>query len=285
MNNHRLQSQYLLRSLMTACLLSFSAMNATAHEPGARATYLANSAVMVASGETKVLFDPLFGEGFGIYPLVPAQTLTKIMKGQAPFDGIDAIFVSHVHGDHFAAADMIRYMQTHKDVHLFAPQQAITRMRDLAPEDMSIFERSSVFEIEPGGAPVQRSIDNIVVDAVPIPHAGNRPNIQNMVFRVTLDDRVTVMHMGDADTNDKDFAPYAAHWAARQTDHAFPPYWFFLDKKGQDILRQRINAKSFTGVHVPIKTPGQLHGGPNDYFSVPGESRQISTQEQEPSHE
>ncbi len=264
--------------------VGFSVINASAHDTHADATYLANEAIMVTNGEVKVLFDPLFGEGFDTYPMVPAAMRAKIMQGAAPYDGVDAVFVSHVHGDHFAAEDMIIYMQTHKSVYLYAPAQAIDRMRSLQPKDISIFDRAIEFKMEAGGKPIHKSSDNIQVDAVRIPHSGNRWHIENMVFRVTLgaNDSVTVMHMGDAAVDDVHFAPYASHWAERQTDHAFPPYWFFGSLKGRKILNERINTKTSTGIHVPINVPRNLRISKFDYFSRPGESRIIPLRTKEP---
>ena len=235
------------------------------------------------------MFDPLFGEGFGTYPMVPAIMRDKIMKGEAPFDGIDGVFVSHVHGDHFAASDMVDYLTTHKNVLLFAPAQAIERMKSLNPKDMSIFDRAVIFKMDTGGKPIHFAGDMLSVGGVRIPHSGNRWHIENMVFRVTLGapnkNHITVMHMGDATVDDTYFAPYDNFWQAQQTDHAFPPYWFVDTAKGRKILNTRINAKEITGIHVPIKVPLSLKFGTQDYFSKPGESRAIPYSVKEKHHE
>ena len=267
----------------------FGGVCAHAHDRHAKATYLANEAVLVTNGDIKIMFDPLFGEGFGAYPMVPAPMLAKIMNGEAPFDGIDGVFVSHVHGDHFAAEDMITYMERHKNVRLFVPAQAIERMKSLKPRDMSIFDRITTFKMNAGEPAISFSSNDITVGAVRIPHSGNRPHIENMVFRVTLgvenEGSITVMHMGDADVDDRHFAPYGKFWQKLQTDHAFPPYWFVNSSQGRKILNTRINAKAFTGTHVPIKVPLNLRFGGHDYFSKSGEIRTIPVPHKEHNHE
>ena len=275
--------------LIGTILVVFGGVCAHAHDRHAKATYLANEAVLVTNGDIKIMFDPLFGEGFGTYPMVPENMRAKIMKGEAPFDGIDGVFVSHVHGDHFAANDMVDYLTAHKNVRLFAPAQAIERMKSLNPADMTIFDRAVIFKMETGGQAIHFEGDTLSVGAIRIPHSGNRPHIENMMFRVTLgaknENHITVMHMGDATIDDTYFAPYDDFWQSLQTDHAFPPYWFVDSAKGRKILKTRINAKEITGIHVPIKVPMSLQIGTQDYFSKSGESRAIPYSSKEKHHE
>ncbi len=65
------------------------------------AHYLANAGVMIARGETKILFDPFFRNDYGQYDLVPEEMEAALFAGTLPWDGIDAIFISHHHGDHY----------------------------------------------------------------------------------------------------------------------------------------------------------------------------------------
>jgi len=262
-------------SLVLMCVLSSAALTdeVMAHDP-ASATYIANEGVLVTNGDTKIMFDPLFDEGFGTYLTLPAETRAKMMAGEAPFDGINAVFVSHAHGDHFAAKDMAAYLDAQPGVHLFAPQQAINRlMLALMPgaDDMS---RIHSFSLNEGDAAITKSIDGITAEAVRIAHAGNRPTIENTIFRVTLNDSVTVMHMGDANANLATYRPHESHWKAKATDMAFPPYWLVSDARGLEII-DFINIDKVVGTHVPIKVPNDLKRSGADYFTTPGETRLI----------
>ena len=73
-------------------------------EVSAGARFLANEAVLISHGDLKVLFDAFYSSSFGTLLLVPEPTVHALMAGEPPYDGIDALFVSHVHGDHFTAA-------------------------------------------------------------------------------------------------------------------------------------------------------------------------------------
>lgn len=248
-------------------------MSAYAHD--AKATYLANEGIMVEDGEYKILFDPFFHNDYSNYQLVPEDILSAIMSNTKPYHNIDAIFVSHSHGDHFAAEDMLSYLQKYPTVKLIAPDQAIEKMRPIAGFE-TIQKQLNSITLEYGEPPISLLIDNIEIDAVRIPHAGwpGRADVSNIVFRVTLpdgDSRSTYIHMGDADPDDVHFRPLVPFWEQKKTSVAFPPYWFFLTLQGNYILDDRINAYKNIGVHVPVKIPKELKQNSKEYFSIPGE--------------
>jgi len=60
-----------------------------------RAHYLENAGVMIERGDTKILFDPFFRSDYGQYDLVPQEMEAALFAGSPPWDGIDAIFISH----------------------------------------------------------------------------------------------------------------------------------------------------------------------------------------------
>jgi L-ascorbate metabolism protein UlaG (beta-lactamase superfamily) len=226
-----------------------------------------------------VLFDPFFHNAYGSYQLVPETILTAIMSNTSPYNNIDAIFVSHSHGDHFAAEDMLNYLQEHSSVQLIAPAQAIEKMAPLAGFE-KIQKQLTGIRLEYGDKPQSLVVDNIEIDAVRIPHAGwpGRADVSNIVFRVTLpngDSPSTFVHMGDADPNDAHFRPHSAFWQQGKPDLAFPPYWFFQTIQGNYILDTHVNAAKNIGVHVPVKIPARLKNSGESYFSVPGEKVEV----------
>ena len=230
---------------LIAFMLSTS-LNSAAHESdkhSASATYLANEGVMISSGDTKVLFDPFFHNDYGTYQLVPETILAAIKQNKAPYNNIDMVFISHAHGDHFAAQDMLDYMLAYPDVKLIAPQQAVDEMKKLdsfESQEAELNARITAINLNYKDKPLSFKVDKVNVD--------------------------------DADPNDSHFRPLSAYWQAQETDIAFPPYWFFLSREGNYILDYRINAKRSIGVHVPLKIPAQLIQTQKPYFSVPGET-------------
>ena len=243
------------------------------------AQYIANEAVLVTHGETKIMFDPLPLSGFGVYPETPEADIAQMMKGEGEYEGVDAVFISHAHRDHFSAVAMITYMAANPEVRLVAPKQALEMMQSDANWDKALRTRMTILDMQAGDVPETITIGDITATAVRIPHAGwpapARAAVQNMVYRVTLGDGATVMHMGDADPRRQHFIPYKDHWAQRRTDTAFPPYWFLTSMQGRNILSDDMNVAKSIGVHVPLKVPEDLKSSGQDYFSIPGETREI----------
>ncbi|MEL7032859.1 MAG: MBL fold metallo-hydrolase [Pseudomonadota bacterium] len=241
-----------------------------------KATYLGNEGVMVSDGQSTILFDPLYPNGFGVYQMVPDTTRRALMAGDAPYDEVDAIFISHMHPDHFSVDEVILYLEQHDQVRLYAPSQAVDWMRE-ETENEAIFDRVIGVPLERLDAPISYQEDKLAIDVVRIPHAGwpARADVSNLVWRVTLADGVTVMHLGDADPDDAHYATHANHWTKTRTDTAYPPYWFFLSDQGRDIVDSRLNATIATGIHVPIDLPTDLFVTGRDFFHKPGETRSL----------
>ncbi len=239
---------------------------------------------MVTRGETKVLFDPLFRNGYGQYELVPAEMERALFAGEAPWDGVDAVFVSHYHDDHFSPQVMLEFLRARADIRFYGPAQAVDAMHDVAgAADTGVFERVVSIELNYPQPPLVLTMEGLLIEAVRIPHAGwpdGRTEIENIVYRVTLDERTTVVHLGDADPNDVHFARDAAYWDRRHNDLAMPPYWFFVSPQGPEIIERRLHARSAVGVHVPTRMPDDPAARPAEFegvdlFTEPGETRQI----------
>ncbi len=269
-----------MRSLLLSSLASFAlASAAQAHGP-ARATYLGNEGVMVARGETKIVFDAFYADSHGEYLLVPATIHDALMTGKAPFDGIDAAFVSHVHGDHFSPAPMIAFLRAQPSVVLYAPAQARRALiaAGVAKDD-PILERVRAFDLAPADATQSVSVGALAIDVVALPHSGDMQDIQNYSWRVTLDDETTVIHFGDAGAVPENFERHRAHFAAKPHNAAFPPFWWFLEDAGREVLDSHIRATQTIGVHVPARWLGKGDTAraefSGDVFTDPGETRDI----------
>jgi L-ascorbate metabolism protein UlaG (beta-lactamase superfamily) len=244
------------------------------------ATYLGNAAILVQGEQTKLLFDPFFHKDFSIYQLVPDDIRQAIFQGTPPYNNINFVFISHAHDDHFSAIDLLNYLNRHTQVQLVAPKQAIDKLmalREFKSYEESLLPRLHAVLLGYGDMAWSKTISNTRVSAVRIPHAGwpGRAEVENLVFRVTLNDGITVMHMGDADPDDEHYLPYKLHWQQQVTDTAFPPYWFFFSAEGRDILDELINAKQHIGVHVPVEVPKRLMASKKLFFSKPGQTKKI----------
>ncbi len=262
-----------------AILLSLAPTWVAAHDH-ATAHYLGNEGVMIERGDTKILFDAFYADSYGQYALVPPAISDAMLKGAPPYDGVDALFISHVHGDHFSPGPAIAYMRAQTDVVMFAPAQVRDHLIEAGVEENDpLMARVRTLSLTPDGAGESLSFGAINIDVVSVPHAGNRPHIQNYAWRVSLDKETTVIHLGDADPVVSNLSRHQAHFDKQSTNTAFPPYWFLGDDNGELILSDIIKAKQVIGVHVPKRAAGngdewraQLGG---DLFTDPGETRTL----------
>lgn len=241
--------------------------------------YLGNEALFIKVDDNKILFDPFFHDNIRIYQLVPDFLKSKITNGLAPFNNINVVFISHAHRDHFAVDEVVQYLLKYPQVKLVAPQQAIEKIIKQLTENKLTIDKQRLIGVKLafGDQPWQMTLDELVIDAVRIPHAGwpSRAEVENIVFRVTLNGSSTIMHMGDADPDDDHYLPYKSFWQKKVTDINFPPYWFLYSAEGRDILDNIIGAKSNIGVHVPMDVPKQLKQSGRLFFSKPDENKTL----------
>jgi L-ascorbate metabolism protein UlaG (beta-lactamase superfamily) len=267
--------------IRVAVMLLFCCVASSAvHGHDAESRYLGNEGVLVSSGETKVMFDAFYNDSYGQYVLVSDDTRDRMMAAEAPFDGVDALVVSHVHGDHFSAEPTLAYLRANPAVQFFGPMQAVEALKAIAAEsDASLLARLNGVDLSPGQSPAAIRRPGLLVEAVAIPHSGGAQmaHIDNLAFRVTLGMSPTVLHLGDAGTVDADFAAQQSFWDQRRPDAAYPPFWFYLDEAGRQILESRIQAAQVIGIHVPARAAGEGDGWreqmKGDLFTDPGETR------------
>jgi hypothetical protein len=149
-------------------------------------------------------------------------------------------------------------------------------------ESEDVFSRVTEIRLEYKDAPMVIETGGLVVEAVRIPHTGwpdRQLDVENIVYRVTLDESTTVAHLGDADTREVHFAHDGPYWERRPLDVAFPPYWYFQSEEGRRVLENRLKPRHAVGIHVPVELtspadrPSEL--AEYDLFVTPGETRDI----------
>lgn len=246
-----------------------------------QAAYLGNEGVLVTHGDTKILFDAFYAESYDYYQLVPNEISEAMLSGAPPFDGVDAIFVSHVHGDHFTAAPAIEYLRAHPNARLYGPPQVREALENEGiGENDPLMTRLVSINLHPDDPAASIEIGSLKIAAVATRHIGNHPTVQNYVWRVTLDDTVTVIHLGDSDAKMNNFKRHATTFKERRLHASFPPYWFYESHDGRKILRELVAADQTIAIHVPQHAAGK--GGEwrerlgGDLFTDPGEFRILS---------
>ena len=115
-----------LISFLLLCLLG----GFTGNSNQLKVSYLANCSFLYESGGEKVLIDP-FGTEFGGFFYLPSDSLRlAVEEGKAPFDRLNLVLITHVHGDHFNPFLAEKFLQKNPSVKMVCPRQVYKQMAD-----------------------------------------------------------------------------------------------------------------------------------------------------------
>lgn len=269
-----------LVALLLGAQMAFWAITVPAHDPLSEATYLGNEAVHFKYGNRSVLFDSFFTDGLGYYSVLDEKTRAKLSAALPPFDTVELVFVSHAHPDHFSPSVTLKYLREHNKIILFAPGQVIDSLLQAGGTDMA--KRLIRVALTPGQAPFVTEQAGVDIAAIAIPHKGGARNqaIENIVFRVSIDDSVTVAHFGDSAEEDDQWFKVQQNFL-RPIDAALIPYWFFHNQQGRELISDYLSGKQVIGIHVPKSAVGSgdehRAEAQGDLFVDPGEIRLLGT--------
>ncbi|MEP3050768.1 MAG: MBL fold metallo-hydrolase [Erythrobacter sp.] len=244
---------------------------------GDKAVAILNAGVRTELGEVKFLFDPIYDNHFGSLAEMTPSVTEAIVSGVAPYDAVDAVFVSHAHGDHFSAQHLNRLLAAQSGVQLIAPAQAIEAMQAHQLWQDGFADRVTSVTLENGADAMRFEIAGAQVEAIRTPHAGwpdRHAQVHNITFRISAPSGARVMHMGDADPAEEHFAPHSTFFANARTGLAFVPFWFLNEEDADHLFDQTLNVEQPVGVHVPVSTPGFLSDGKWEFFS--GEGQEVA---------
>lgn len=219
-------------------------------------TYVANMGVLVSSGDTKVLVDALFDRPNPDYRAPTPETLGKIMKGEAPFDGVDLVLVTHDHPDHFDAALAVRFLEARSEPVLVAPQDAVEAMRRAAADWPRIEPRVVPVGLEVGE---KRSLDvmGIPVMACRTLHSGDRDSPMNLMYLFEIDGR-RVWHEGDPNGRCEIFEAFGLKDA--RLDLAVVHFWYPLEPSCARFLQEALRPEHIVLTHLPVRLEGDAPG-------------------------
>lgn len=226
-------------------LLALAAASSPARE--VQLTYLANEGFLIRSGETKVLIDAFVTEPYSMYAAVPEATFGAMVDGRPPFDGVDLVLASHVHGDHFQPAAADAYLAARDTVPFLSSPQVVGKV--------SVHDKERIQALLPPDEKTREAErDGVKVEFLRLPHAGGarRREVQNLGHVIEIGG-VRVLHVGDADLDTPELAAYGL--AKRGIDVALIPYWWLGSAEMLAQVRERLGDARLVAMHVP---PGDV---------------------------
>jgi L-ascorbate metabolism protein UlaG (beta-lactamase superfamily) len=255
-------------------------------------TSILNAGVMVELGDeslgAKFLFDPLYDDHFDTFEPLDDALIEAIVTGAAPYDGIDAVFVSHAHGDHFSASMLNRLLAAQPDVRLYAPAQAIERLHDDPNWSDDFLLRVTAIALENGEHERALTVAGVTVEAFRSPHNGwpdDHSNVHNLSYRLSAPVRAgdesspyhRVIHLGDADPSAEHFRAHGELLGAVRNGLVIVPFWFLRSDDPDLLIGATLNAEHAIGMHVPAQTPNWVNWSDWQFFTEKGE--QVSVPE------
>jgi len=256
-------------------------------EAESQAISILNAGVMTEHTEAgadgaKFLFDPLYDDHFGSLAQLTPDLIERIIAGAPPYDGVDAVFVSHAHGDHFSVSQLTAMLNAQQQLTLVLPMQGLERLREGPDWQAEFAPRVRGIALENGEASEPFMIEGATVDAFRSPHSGwpdRHANVHNITFRVSVPAKAgsvsRVMHLGDADPAPEHYETLKDFLEAKRSGLAIVPFWFTLREDMEQIIDQTLNSESMVAVHVPVNVPKALQEGEWTYFSKVGEVLEI----------
>jgi 2-polyprenyl-3-methyl-5-hydroxy-6-metoxy-1,4-benzoquinol methylase/L-ascorbate metabolism protein UlaG (beta-lactamase superfamily) len=219
-------------------------------------TRVANCGVLVSAGDTKVLIDALFDKPNPEYRAPTPKVLEKMMKGAAPFDGVDLVLVTHNHPDHFDAGLAVRYLEAHPDAALAAPSDAVADLRRAAVDWAKIEPRVLSLDLKVGER-ATRELNGIRVDALRTLHSGDLDAPMNLMYLVELGGW-RIFHEGDSNGKPDVFQGFGL--GREPVDLALVHYWFPLDPGCAAWLQVEFKPEHIALTHLPVRLEGDAPG-------------------------
>lgn len=250
MNVGRIRSTIII--IISGVLLTGFAYGFTKPEPqeltlDLSVTYVGNEGVLVEGNGKKVLIDGLHREYKPAYLHLPEKELTNAERGNPPFDDIDLLLVTHIHRDHFHPLSVGNYLSNNPDAILIGPRQMADSLEKQFDRYGEIASRVKAFSPSEGSRESIK-VGEIGIDILRLPHGSKRFSwIENLGYLITINGK-SVLHIGDAAMSLNNFIPFELDEA--KIDVACLPYWYFLYKSGQQIIRDQLKAEHFIGLHI-----------------------------------
>ncbi len=240
--------------------------------------FVANEGVLISTDSKTVLIDALFTDPNPEYAAPPHEMLDQMETGQAPFDDIDLVLVTHNHADHFSPSFAGDFLVNNPRAVLVAAVDAVAALRDSVVNWVRIQDRVISISLEPG-AVAERTVAGINIKMFRTLHSGERESPQNLMYLIEMDGR-KIFHEGDSDGSVETFARFGL--GEESIDLALVHCWFPLNEEAEGIIREILRPDHVGLFHLSKRlmadapgTIGRVSENYDDMFLLltPGERR------------
>jgi L-ascorbate metabolism protein UlaG (beta-lactamase superfamily) len=211
---------------------------------GPAVRYVANAGMFVTVDGGRFLIDAPIRDGIAPYPTSPPVERSRLEAARPPYDGVDAILVTHWHEDHFDAHAAAAHLAHNPRALFISSPEVVERLRRVDPAvppartRAVLPEPGKAEELQAGGVPVRvLRIRHNPARRLPEQHVG---------FLIGAASRV--LHVGDADPEAENFALLRGLPAV---DVALLPYWYLLGEANRRLVAESIRPGRIVAMHLP----------------------------------
>jgi L-ascorbate metabolism protein UlaG (beta-lactamase superfamily) len=213
--------------------------------------YVANAGMLVSVDGRHFLIDAPIRDGISPYPTSPSEERIRLEAARPPYDGVDAILVTHWHEDHFSAEAIAAHLSANPRAVVISSPEVIDRIRAVAPRLAASRFRPSL--PAPGQSAMTR-VGDVPVRVLRIRHNPTRRLPEQHVGFLIGESRA-VLHVGDADPVAGNFAVLAT---TPRVDLALLPYWYVLTENSRQMVTTAIAPRGIVAMHLPVAETGAL---------------------------
>ena len=225
--------------------------------------YVANAGVLLVWKDKKLLIDAIHQPYSSYYRPTPDSLLNKMMEGRAPFDDIDVLLISHVHGDHFHAKTVASFLAANPMTQLVGAPQMRDSLAAISNDFSLLQDRIHTFSYQSGQSHFLE-ISGIKLTLYDLIHGHDRNKwVENLASIVELGAH-RILHVGDPDLS---VAPFDAfHFEEQNVTLGLLPDWLLTSKTAKQLVDSRIAPQEIIAVHVSPQWEKDSREKMNVYF-------------------
>lgn len=221
-------------------------------------TFIANEGVLISVNNSKVLIDALFDNPNPEYEAPPKDMQENMVSGQAPFNNVELVLVTHNHPDHFSPSLAARFMESNPNAVFMAADDTVSALKEHIKEWKRVQDRIISLDLKPGEI-TERTVKEIEIKTFRTLHSGDRESPHNLMYLIKLNGR-TIFHEGDSDGKLATFKELGLD--EEKIDLALVHFWFPLHPEGARILQEVLQPEHTGLIHLPKRlvsdAPGKI---------------------------
>ncbi len=228
--------------------------------------YVSNAGVLLNIDNRKILIDALCKTS-SVYKNPSAEITEQIINGEAPFDNIDLMLISHYHEDHFDAEGIGRFILNNKQAVVISSEKVISLIeKGIAPGlDGNLIGLNSVLHSE-----VRLTVNGIDILAVSLAHDGRMfGHVANYAY--LIDGSFKVFHTGDAAGRKENYENL--NLAKYNIDLLLAPFPYIGLSSARQVIKEYIKPRKVALLHLPYEErdrDGWIKATKKSYQSVEG---------------